>query len=335
MKKIKLNILFIIIVFIFFGYYKFECILNTPLNIQQEIIFKLSPGKGILVLHKLLIHNKLICNNKWLLWLLIVKSHFIVLKAGTYRLIPGMTINKILKLLTIGKEAQFIIRFIEGSCLSNWIKILQHSKYLKHTILNKNHLEIIFTSSKYKNNNLEGQFYPDTYQYSTEISDIDLLKIAYARMNKILGDIWNKRDINLPYKKPYDLLIMASIIEKETALSSERSKIASVFINRLRIGMRLQSDPTVIYGMGNTYNGYITHQDLVTITSYNTYVITGLPPTPIAMPGMASLKAAANPDKTSYLYFVADGKGGHTFTSNLIHHNKAVHIYRENLKSEK
>lgn len=139
---------------------------------------------------------------------------------------------------------------------------------------------------------------------------------------------------NLPYADQNQLLTMASIIEKETAVAEERDRVASVFINRLRIGMRLQTDPTVIYGMGEGYTGKLTRKDLETPTAYNTYTISGLPPGPIAVPGAASLKAAAHPAKTSYLYFVADGKGGHTFTTNLVSHNRAVQDYLKVLKEK-
>ena len=139
---------------------------------------------------------------------------------------------------------------------------------------------------------------------------------------------------NLPYADQNQLLTMASIIEKETAVAEERDRVASVFINRLRIGMRLQTDPTVIYGMGEGYTGKLTRKDLETPTAYNTYTISGLPPGPIAVPGEPSLKAAAHPAKTSYLYFVADGKGGHTFTTNLVSHNRAVQDYLKVLKEK-
>ncbi len=139
---------------------------------------------------------------------------------------------------------------------------------------------------------------------------------------------------NLPYAEQNQLLTMASIIEKETAVAEERDRVASVFINRLRIGMRLQTDPTVIYGMGAGYTGKLTRKDLETPTAYNTYTISGLPPGPIAVPGEASLKAAAHPAKTPYLYFVADGKGGHTFTTNPVSHNRAVQDYLKVLKEK-
>jgi len=163
---------------------------------------------------------------------------------------------------------------------------------------------------------------------------VALLNRAHERMEKRVDSVWQGKRDGLPYKSKNDMLTMASIVEKETAVSEERSKVASVFINRLRLGMRLQTDPTVIYGMGDSYKGTLTRKDLETPTAYNTYTISGLPPGPIAMPGKASLEAAAHPEKTNFLYFVADGKGGHTFTTNLASHNKAVQVYRLALKEK-
>lgn len=323
-----------VLALLIWGYQKVECFANTPLAIQQEAIFKLPAGSGRVALEGLLVRDKLIRNGRWFPWLLRVDPALAEFKAGTYRFTPGMTVRQMLKLLSSGKEAQFNARFIEGSRLRDWLQVLQQSKYLKHTLAGKSEAEIAASLSMPEGENLEGHLYPDTYLYTAGMSDIALLKRAHLRMNKVLQSAWNERDTSLPYKTPEDLLTMASIVEKETAVPEERRKVASVFVNRLRNGMRLQTDPTVIYGLGDSYNGNLTRKDLETATAYNTYLIAGLPPTPIAMPGEASLKAAANPAKTPYLYFVADGKGGHTFTTNLASHNKAVRAYRQVLKEK-
>ncbi|WON78357.1 endolytic transglycosylase MltG [Serratia sp. UGAL515B_01] len=333
MKRKKLKIILLVVILIlaslYWGYQKVKRFADTSLAIGQETIFKLPSGTGRVALAGLLVRDKLIHNGRWFPWLLHLEPELAEFKAGTYRLTPGMTVRQMLKLLASGKEAQFSARFIEGSRLRDWLQVLQESKYVKHTLAGKDNAQIAVALGLPKGSSLEGRFYPDTYLYTAGTTDLALLKRSHVRMEKILQDVWNKRDTSLPYKTAEELLIMASIIEKETAVPEERTKVASVFINRLRLGMRLQTDPTVIYGMGESYTGSISRKDLETPTLYNTYVIDGLPPTPIAIPSRASLEAAANPAKTDYLYFVADGKGGHTFTTNLTSHNEAVRAYRK------
>ena len=173
----------------------------------------------------------------------------------------------------------------------------------------------------------EGWIYPDTYNYTPNSTDTALLKRAAERMVKTLDKAWAERDKDLPLNNPYEMLILASIVEKETGIAAERGKVASVFINRLKLKMKLQTDPTVIYGMGDSYDGNIRKKDLEQPTAYNTYVIDGLPPTPIAAPSEGALMAVAKPEKTNFLYFVADGTGGHKFSTNINDHNRAVQEY--------
>ncbi len=338
MKKKKLKIVLLLVVLVlallYWGYQKVARFADTPLAIQQETLFKLPAGTGRVALEGLLVRDRLIHNGRWFPWLLRLEPELAEFKAGTYRFTPGMTVRQMLKLLASGKEAQFSARFIEGSRLRDWLQVLQESKYVKHTLTGKSDAELVKALGLPEGDSLEGRLYPDTYLYTAGTTDLALLKRAQSRMYKALQDVWHARDTSLPYKTPEQLLTMASIIEKETAVAEERTKVASVFINRLRLGMRLQTDPTVIYGMGDRYAGNISRKDLETPTAYNTYVISGLPPTPIAMPSRASLEAAANPAKTDYLYFVADGKGGHTFTTNLASHNEAVRVYRQAQKEK-
>ena len=176
--------------------------------------------------------------------------------------------------------------------------------------------------------NPEGRFFPDTYRYVRGMSDEDLLKQANVRLERVLAEEWQKRAEGLPYREPYDALIMASMIEKETGVPEERGEIAGVFVRRLRMGMSLQTDPTVIYGMGERYNGRITRADLRTPTPYNTYTIDGMPPTPIAMVGREAIHAALNPLDGTTLYFVARGDGSHVFSNTLAEHNRAVREYQ-------
>lgn len=187
----------------------------------------------------------------------------------------------------------------------------------------------------YEWNNMDGWLYPDTYNYTPNSTDLELLKRSTTRLQKALDKAWNERDENLPLADPYQMLILASIVEKETGIAAERPQVASVFINRLRANMKLQTDPTVIYGMGESYTGNIRKKDLETITPYNTYMIEGLPPTPIAMVSESALQAVAHPAKTDFYYFVADGNGGHKFTRNLNEHNKAVQEYLRWYRSQK
>lgn len=335
-KKTKFFALIVLILLglVALSYHKVKQFADRPINVSSETIFTLPAGTGRVALETLLIDKKLIKSSHWFPWLLRLEPELSEFKAGTYRLEKGMTVRQMLELLKSGKEAQFSIRFVEGFKLSDWMKVLEKSEYLKHELNGKSGEEIAAALGITDTKNAEGWLYPDTYHYTAGMTDISLLKRAHVRMEKTVADIWKGRADSLPYKTPADMVTMASIIEKETAVKDERPEVASVFINRLRIGMRLQTDPTVIYGMGENYTGNITKKDLETPTPYNTYVITGLPPSPIAMPSEASLQAAAHPAKTPYLYFVADGKGGHTFSTNLVNHNKAVRVYLEALKNK-
>ncbi|MBC8944584.1 endolytic transglycosylase MltG [Xenorhabdus indica] len=314
---------------------KIENFSAQKVNLTQDLILTVPAGIGYAGLETLLIQHKLIEDNQLLQWLFRLEPELAKFKAGTYRLQKNMTLKEILQLFSSGKEVQFSIRFIEGSRLSDWSKILQNAPYLKHVAEGKTPQELTKLLEMKTGESLEGWLYPDTYLYTAGTRDIELLRRAHQKMVILVEQEWENRAENLPYKSAYEMLIMASIIEKETAVDSERAKVASVFVNRLRLKMRLQTDPTVIYGLGDKYTGTIFRSSLTTFTPYNTYMIEGLPPTPIAMPGLASIKAAAHPAVTDYLYFVADGNGGHTFTTNLVAHNRAVNLYRQRLKQDK
>jgi UPF0755 protein len=245
-----------------------------------------------------------------------------------------MTVRDMLRLLESGKEAQFPLRLVEGMRLSDLLKQLRDAPYIQHTLKDDSYATVAEALKFEHPEWIEGWFWPDTWLYTAHTTDITMLKRAHDKMVAAVNKAWEGRAEGLPYKDQNQLVTMASIIEKETAVASERDRVASVFINRLRTGMRLQTDPTVIYGMGDSYTGKISRSDLETPTAYNTYTISGLPPGPIAIPSDASLRAAAHPAKTPYLYFVADGKGGHTFTTNLVSHNRAVQDYLKVLKEK-
>jgi UPF0755 protein len=255
------------------------------------------------------------------------------IKVGTYQVRPGEKLTSVLIRITSGEEYQFTITFVEGSRFKNWLKKLAADKHLKHEIQGMTEADIARRLS-IPRKKLEGLFLAETYHYTQGTSDLDILRRAHQKLAQVLRHSWKNRQAGLPFKTSYEALILASIIEKETALEHERKKIASVFVNRLHKRMRLQTDPTVIYGMGDRYDGNIRKKDLLTPTPYNTYVIRGLPPTPIAMVGVASIEAALHPDSTDYLYFVANGYGGHVFSKSLAEHNRAVRNYLKSLRKK-
>ncbi|PXW21915.1 endolytic transglycosylase MltG [Pantoea sp. JKS000250] len=332
-KKILVSLLAIVGLAAVLSYWQVKQFAATPLTINQETIYTLPAGTGRVALQAQLEEKNIIPRSIWFGALLRLEPELATFKAGTYRLEPTMTVRALLQLLASGKEAQFPVRFVEGQRLKEWLSELRKAPYIRHT-LKDDQLATLASALNVEPEQLEGNFFPDTYLYTANTTDMALLQRAHDRMKKTIDEVWQGRADNLPYKTPQDLVTMASIIEKETGVSEERARVASVFINRLRTGMRLQTDPTVIYGMGDSYNGTLTRKDLETASAYNTYIINGLPPGPIAMPGKASMQAAAHPEKTNYLYFVADGKGGHTFTTNLASHNKAVQVYRQTLKEK-
>ncbi len=316
------------------GLWKVRQLADSKLLIKEETIFALEAGTGRAALGVQLYTEKVINRPRVFQWLLRVEPELSHFKAGTYRLTPDMTVRDMLQLLESGKEAQFPLRFVEGMRLSDYLQQLRAAPWIKHTLKDDDYATVAAALDFEHADWVEGWFWPDTWMYTANTTDVALLKRAHQKMVHAVDQAWEGRIDGLPYKDKNQMVTMASIIEKETAVASERDQVASVFINRLRIGMRLQTDPTVIYGMGARYTGKLTRNDLETPTDYNTYVISGLPPGPIATPGEASLKAAAHPAKTPYLYFVADGKGGHTFNTNLSSHNKSVQDYLKVLKEK-
>lgn len=337
MKKMFRFILLIIVVLGIaagVGMWKVRQLADSKILIKEETIFSLKAGTGRLALGEQLYSEKVINRPRVFQWLLRIEPELSHFKAGTYRLMPGMSVREMLELLESGKEAQFPLRFVEGMRLSDYLAQLRDAPYIKHTLKDDDYATVA-QALKFDNPaQIEGWFWPDTWMYTAGTTDIAMLQRAHKKMVSAIKKAWQGRAEGLPYKDQNQFVTMASIIEKETAVASERDQVASVFINRLRIGMRLQTDPTVIYGMGKNYNGKLSRKDLETPTDYNTYVISGLPPGPIATPGQASLDAAAHPAKTPYLYFVADGKGGHTFNTNLAAHNRSVQDYLKALKEK-
>ncbi len=249
------------------------------------------------------------------------------IKAGNYELQEGLTAFSLLSKITRGDVTQQEITFIEGWTFRQMRAALDAHEHLRHDTRGMSEAAVLQAIGA-AGPNAEGLFLPDTYFFSKGASDLAVLKRAYLNMQKRLASAWENRDPAVPYANPYQALIMASIVEKETGRAGERPMIAGVFLNRLRIGMRLQTDPTVIYGLGEAFDGNLRKVDLLTDTPYNTYTRAGLPPTPIAMPGKEAIDAALHPEQTRALYFVAKGGGAHHFSATLAEHNAAVARYQ-------
>ncbi len=250
------------------------------------------------------------------------------IKAGSYEIGFGITAIDLLEKLTKGDVSQAEIVLVEGKTFRQFRAALNEHPDLSHDTLKHSDAQILKLLGA-KESHPEGLFFPDTYLFAKGSSDIDVLRRAYKTMQSRLTDAWDRRESTLPLKTPYEMLILASIVEKETGLVSDRPQIAAVFVNRLRQGMPLQTDPTVIYGMGEQFDGNLRKVDLQTDTPWNTYTRNGLPPTPIAVPSAAALLAVARPPPSDMIYFVARGDGSSQFSRTLAEHNQAVATYQK------
>jgi len=257
-------------------------------------------------------------------WKLLMRLEPMMIHAGEFELGRGLRPQGLLELLSSGAVIQYRLTLVEGWTFHQFLEALGKDEILEQTLEPGNPGFMSQFLDSLEIADPEGWFLPETYQFTRGDSDFDILKRSHEEMKNALAQAWDARNLDLPLDSPYELLILASIIEKETSLETERERIAGVFIRRLQRGMRLQTDPTVIYGMGESYDGNIRRRDLQADTPYNTYTRPGLPPTPIAMPGRASLMAAGQPEDGDALYFVADGNGGHTFSTTLEEHQAAV-----------
>jgi UPF0755 protein len=294
--------------------------LDTPLDIEESgFVLEVESGASIRsVLTKL--EREGMTETGWR-WRLLSRLQPVTIKTGEYAMMPGMLPLQFLNLLASGKVVNYRFTIVEGWSVKQLLTALGNDPVLGHTIETVAGMENL---PGLPAGNPEGWFLPETYVYVRGDSDLQVLRRAYSDMREGLASAWSGRDTGLPYETQDELLIMASIVEKETSLASERADIAGVFIRRLLQRWRLETDPTVIYGMGESYKGNIRRADLKKDTPYNTYTRHGLPPTPIALPGLASLQAAAHPAAGDNMFFVANGQGGHTFSSTLEAHNKAV-----------
>lgn len=323
-KELLLWLLFVLVVLGgLFTYYA-----RTPIPLERlPFVFQLKPGSSLKsAAHQIKQAGGL--NNEWLFILLgrgMRKATQI--KPGNYQLEHEVTPLKLLTIISRGQVEQSSLTIIEGATFNQLRATLNAESTLRHDSASLTTAEIMKRIGA-SEHNAEGLFFPDTYIFDKGSSDIMVLKRAYRLMQQNLQESWEKRAADLPFKTPYDALIMASIVEKETGTPADRSMIASVFINRLRKNMRLQTDPTVIYGIGDKFDGNLRKRDLSRDTPYNTYTRSGLTPTPICLPGLAAIQATLHPEPSRALYFVARGDGTSQFSSTLIEHNSAVNMYQ-------
>jgi UPF0755 protein len=257
----------------------------------------------------------------------------LTIKAGTYEIPAAASAAAIVDLLQEGRVVLEALTIVEGSTFAQLRQELASDTDVVTTLAGKSDAEVM-AAIDHPDEYPEGRFFPDTYRFAARTTDVEILKLAYASMQRVLTEAWAERAEGLPLTTAYEALTLASIVEKETGLASERARIAGVFVTRLKLGMRLQSDPTVIYGLGARYDGELRTRDLTTDTPYNTYTRAGLPPTPIALPGREALRAAVRPDVAGDLYFVATGAGdgAHHFSKTLEEHNLAVKQYLTRLR---
>jgi UPF0755 protein len=264
-----------------------------------------------------------------------VTGHQLRIQAGLYEIPAGASPSQILELFDQGRVVLEQLTIIEGSRFADLRHTLDNHAAVTHTLRGKSDEEVM-TALGHPGEFPEGRFFPDTYRFAAKTPDVEIVGLAYNAMQRVLDDAWQRRSTDLPFQTPYEALTLASIVEKETGMPAERPKIAGVFVARLRKGMRLQTDPTVIYGLGASYDGDIHTRDLATDTPYNTYTRGGLPPTPIALPGRESILAAVHPQESGEIYFVATGTGdgGHHFSKTLEEHNAAVKSYLDHLRAQ-
>ncbi len=308
---------------------EYNAALTTAVVLDKAHVIDISKGDNFNKITNKLLEKDIAIKPLWFKAIAYEKKITNKLKAGEYVLEKGLTMPDILAIFVAGKSRHYSITFPEGWSFKQILEEINKNPYLEKTLASMDFQSIMQSlGSEYKHP--EGLFFPDTYFFDKNTTDIALLKIAHNKMKRILQQEWANKEDNLPLKSAYQALILASIIEKETGAAVERPQISGVFTRRLRKGMLLQTDPTVIYGMGDRYKGNIRRKDLRQATAYNTYVIKGLPPTPIAMPGRHAIHAALHPAQGKTLYFVAKGQGAgtHIFSATLREHNNAVNKYQ-------
>ena len=305
----------------------YNAFINRPIVVEKPLILDVVKGSSFRSIINRLHYKTSRVDSIWFKILARQEGLATRLKAGEYELPVGLKPKDFLLLLSKGQTRKYSITFPEGWTFKQLRQALEADENLKLTIAELSDADILKKiGSEYTHP--EGLFFPDTYQFEKQTTDLAILQQAYKKMLLVLNQQWENKVQDLPIATAYEALILASIVEKETGVASERPVIAGVFIRRLKIGMRLQTDPTVIYGMGENYQGNIRRKDLRELTAYNTYRIQGLPPTPIAMPGELAINAVLHPAQGNSLYFVAKGDGGHIFSATLADHNLAVNSFQ-------
>jgi UPF0755 protein len=307
--------------------WKLNSALEQPLNLTQEELLEVPSGSTPGGTFTRLQANGVLRDAFWLRLYWRFNSDGQPLHSGEYRMTPGMTAQGLIGLWQRGEVVQYSLTLVEGWNFRQVRAALAKQEKLEQTLAGLSDSEVM---DKLGHAGVfpEGRFFPDTYRFVRGMTDADLLGKAYERLDEVLAKEWSKRSADVPYTEPYQALIMASLVEKETGVPQERGQIAGVFVRRMQIGMLLQTDPTVIYGLGERYNGKLTRADLREATPYNTYMNAGLPPTPIAMVGREAIHAALNPVPGDSLYFVARGDGSHVFSNDLDAHNNAVREFQ-------
>ncbi|MCL7461621.1 endolytic transglycosylase MltG [Pseudomonas sp. NW5] len=307
--------------------WRLQVALEQPLVLEQERLLEVPAGAAPGRLLNTLEEQGVLDQALWLrlYWRFALDSP--ALHTGEYRLSPGLRATDLLSLWQRGEVVQYSLTLIEGWNFRQLRAALEAEPRLEQTLSGLDDAALMARLGL-EGEHPEGRFFPDTYRFAPGMRDIDLLQLARERLDQVLEDEWAQRVEGLPYRTPYEALIMASLIEKETGVAYERAQIAGVFLRRLRLGMLLQTDPAVIYGMGERFQGKLTRADLRTPTPYNTYTNPGLPPTPIALVGREAIHAALNPADGDTLYFVARGDGSHVFSRTLDEHNRAVRAYQ-------
>ncbi|KQW11897.1 MULTISPECIES: endolytic transglycosylase MltG [Pseudomonas] len=307
--------------------WKIHSALQQPLNITQEELLDVPNGTTPTGTLKRLEADGLIKDAFWLriYWRFNLAGQ--PLHSGEYRLVPGMTMEGLIGVWKRGEVVQYSVTLVEGWNFRQVRAALAKDEKLQQTLTGLSDSQVM---DRLGHSGIfpEGRFFPDTYRFVRGTSDVDLLQKAYDRLEDVLAKEWAQRAADVPYTQPYQALIMASLVEKETGVPQERGQIAGVFVRRMRLGMLLQTDPTVIYGLGERYTGKLTRAHLKEENPYNTYMIPGLPPTPIAMVGREAIHAALNPVSGNSLYFVARGDGSHVFSDDLESHNNAVREFQ-------